>query len=216
MEPTPPTGHTPAFPILPVTNRRNLIIGIAAVVVVIACCSCGLINAVNGNASSGSSSSAAASHVVATHTPAPTATDAPPTATPSPADVFQHLAAVNCNEFSAGGKDPKAVWSPASGTVTVTTTVGEAWDAKGATVEVESIVFDCFKGYYTSPHASAVKDVKVVVNGPLTDAYGNTSTGLYGDAELSRVTAAPFNWKGLDYQTAWDNNIYDDQFMRSN
>lgn len=40
--------------------------------------------------------------------------------------------------------------------------------------------------------------------GSTTDKYGNESTGAWGTAVLYPETGAKFNWKNLDYRTAWD------------
>ena len=94
-------------------------------------------------------------------------------------------------------------------------TLGEQLDLSGAQGSVKVAVFDCFQGFYTSPHARFLQDVHIAVNGPVTDTYGNNSTGLYGSADLTRATAAQFNWDNLDPFAAWDNHIYDAQYVRS-
>lgn len=49
--------------------------------------------------------------------------------------------------------------------------------------------------------------VTVRVFGPVTDKYGNTSNGQWAVAALTKRTELRFNWKGLDYASAWQ--VYD-------
>lgn len=214
-------------------RQRPILAGVAALIVLcVACAACGgIVQGISGAGQTAGGANHAGGQSVAhisepTATPAPTATIGPtatpaPTITPQPTvdpvvaeqQAVQHLASVNC-DFTT--KSVKATFTPNGGTVQVVATVGTQWDTGAAQTTVESLVFDCFKGFYTSPHAAFVQDVHVEVDGPLVDAYGNSSTGLYGNADLSRTTAQPFNWDNLDYATAWNNHIYDSQYVRSN
>lgn len=157
----------------------------------------------------------ATSTAVVNATPLPTARPQP-TATPAPTftpvQVYDAIAQANCNFLTAS---VTTSWDAAHATVSVTAQVGPQWDVSALHTTVENIVFDCFKSFYTSPQASAVQWVDVVVKGPVTDAYGNNTIGIYGEADLSRVTARPFNWANLDYLQAWNNDIYDSQWERN-
>ncbi len=141
-----------------------------------------------------------------------TATPAIPTQTPSAAERYDAIAQMNCNFLA---DSVKSHWDATHATVFVTAQVGPQWDMTALHTTVENIVFDCFKGFYTTPAASAVQAVDVTVKGPITDAYGNSSIGVYGEADLERATERPFNWANLDYQQAWSNFIYDSQWERN-
>jgi hypothetical protein len=141
----------------------------------------------------------------------PTPTTAAPTPTPTTAQQFDAIAQTHCAFVGS----VTSRWDAAHATIYVTTSVRPQWDISALHVTVENIVFDCFKGFYTAPSARAVQSVDVTVNGPITDAYGNTTIGVYGEADLERATARPFNWANLDYQQAWNNGVYDSQWERN-
>lgn len=230
----PPTGGNQYLARVNAFRRqRPVLAGVAALIAVcVVCAICaGVVQGISGAGQTAGAVSNAGSQFTThnsgpTATPKPTATKGPtatpiPTITPQPTvdpvlaeqQTVQHLASVNC-DFTTNSV--KATFTPNGGQVNVVATVGTQWDTGAAQTTVESLVFDCFKGFYTSPHATFVQSIHVEVDGPLVDAYGNSSTGLYGDADLSRTTAQPFNWNGLDYSTAWSNHIYDSQYVRSN
>lgn len=56
------------------------------------------------------------------------------------------------------------------------------------------------------------QSVTVLINGPLTDRYGNITQGLYARAVLTAATAAKFNWSNLGIEMAWDD--YDSAYLR--
>lgn len=158
---------------------------------------------------------AATATALANSTPAPTSLPAP-TATPAPtltpAQTYDAIAQANCNFLTAS---VTSRWDAAHATVSVTAQAGPQWDINALHTTVENIVFDCFKAFYTSSGTNAVQWVDVTVTGPLTDAHGNNVIGDYGQANLSRASARPFNWGNLDYLQAWNNGIYDSQWERN-
>lgn len=172
-------------------------------------------SAVSAGAATQTASAAYTSALDATSTAAPNATPAP-TATPeptfSPAQTYDAIAQANCNFLAVS---VRSTWNAAHATVSVTAQVGPPWDINALHTTVENIVFDCFKAFYTSPETSAVQWVDVSVKGPVTDSYGNNTIGLYGQADLSRASARPFNWDNLDYLQAWNNGVYDSQWERN-
>lgn len=218
--PAPNYGGQPPYGQPPANTRRIpqlkrwqwIAAGVGALVIV--CCLCdSIVSAMNNSGgASTTQTKLAASSTGPTATPQPTATKAP-IATPNPQAVYTNLAQQNCKDTS--GDPITTKWDPASQTVTITTTMGETWDVNSMQIAVKSDVFNCFHGFYSSPHATQVQDVVVTINGPIVDQYGNSSTGLYGSAELTRQTASKFQWNNIDYETAWDNNDYDNQFVRT-
>jgi hypothetical protein len=93
-----------------------------------------------------------------------------------------------------------------NGKVTVTVTLpNPSWDVSSTQTVCKADVFNEMKALFTS--RLNINEVEVTINGPVTDSYGNNTTGQYADADLTLATAQLFNWDNLDYDTAW--NDYD-------
>lgn len=68
-------------------------------------------------------------------------------------------------------------------------------------VEVQQDTYSIFDALY----ASNLKPDQVTVRtfGSCTDKYGNSSTCQWSVAVLTKQTEKLFNWKGLEYESAW-------------
>lgn len=149
-------------------------------------------------------------------TPVPTDTPAPPTPTP---DLNTETGMVAYIKSVLSGVT-------LSGSVTSVTAEGEVLhvteyidgnsvlDNSAAKSDVQNDSFTIQKAIWTDGRLKGnVSVVYVDIQSDLTDAYGNTSKGDIGRANLMAGTAAKFNWSGLSAQDAWNNQDYDSQWM---
>lgn len=139
----------------------------------------------------------------ATPTPEPSPTPTPPpTVQQQLQDIMQH-ADLTYGTRKATNYDAKAN----SVVVIYYIPHDEVWDKAN---EVSQIKINCFatlKALWQSHLTGDFTDTKVVVQGDLEDAYGNTSVGNVGTCELFKDTARKFNWDNMDQDSAWE--VYD-------
>jgi hypothetical protein len=149
-------------------------------------------------------------------TPIPTDTPVPPTPTPN-LSTEAGLVAYTKNVLSG---------VTLSGSITSVTAEGEVlhvteyidgngvWDNSAAKTDVQDDSFTIQKAIWTDSKLKPnVSVVYVDIQSDLTDAYGNTSKGDIGRANLMADTAAKFNWNNLSAQDAWNNQDYNSQWM---
>lgn len=147
---------------------------------------------------------------------APGATGSPvrtPTATPTAEQRVAALAQRAANDralqsvsatFDAGS-GPSGGQTDAGMAVTLTATLAgpvPATDAEVAAQErVKTLSFRMERALWTS--GMRLREVKVLVNGPIYDDYADLTTGPYGAADLSAATATRLDWPTLTPDTAW-------------
>lgn len=88
------------------------------------------------------------------------------------------------------------------GVLDVTAVLGTAWDSNSAKENVKLTTMQIMESVWKS--GMYLTKVTVAVEGPLVDKYGNSSTGAWGIATLTRETASKFNWANLDQDSTWD------------
>lgn len=72
----------------------------------------------------------------------------------------------------------------------------------------DDIQVDCY-AIFDAMYKSSLHIQQLTINlfGNVTDKYGNSSKGEIAMAMLTKQTEEKFNWKGLEFWTAWD--VYD-------
>ncbi|EFH85667.1 hypothetical protein [Ktedonobacter racemifer] len=149
-------------------------------------------------------------------TPVPTDTPVPPTPTPNlkttrgvEAYVTQLL-----GSGIGGAQVTKVTYDPDQKSLEVYFYQDAFWDNGSAKTEIE---FDCFNVLKDIWMDNTLKGMLTFVTfhlqSKLTDVYGNSSTDDIGRATLTKDTASKFHWDNLSEQDAWNNQIYDDQWM---
>lgn len=78
---------------------------------------------------------------------------------------------------------------------------------------IETNSYDVEQAIWTSKLKGVVGTVVVHTQGDLVDKYGNNVKGEVGTVTLKADTAKLFNWNNLTFDKAWDNQIYDNQWM---
>jgi hypothetical protein len=87
------------------------------------------------------------------------------------------------------------------------------WDHSTAKTMIETDSFNIEQALWKSQLGSVEPAIYVNIQSDLTDQYGNPTVDDMGTVALSYDTEQKFNWSGLDYQTAWDNQDYDQQWL---
>jgi hypothetical protein len=186
-------------------GQRNaaILAGVAGLLVVCACCAS--LSAVTGSGDSGNGSARSSSRVTAGPTAPPTARPAP-TATLTPQQTLTRLvtSVANTHDYTV------TVALQDGGVVIVTETLKPNSIAASSLIKLD--MFTIQRTLWTKWHGP-LTEVDVNVEGPLQDAYGNVSTGLYAHTQLTAATASLFNWANLDQDSAW--NVYDAAYIRS-
>ena len=88
-------------------------------------------------------------------------------------------------------------------TVVVQITLNEALDKGSARAMIQENCFNVEKALWTARIAS-LNDVDLAFRGPAVDKFGNNSIAPYGVCDLTKATAAKFNWDNLSPPAAWD------------
>jgi hypothetical protein len=94
--------------------------------------------------------------------------------------------------------------------VRVSATVGWGSDIATSQEQVKTICLRAQAALWTSGFAP--RQVTVLVLGPVYDDYGDATTDTYGTALLTASTAARFDWRGVNPDSAWE--AYDVVFLR--
>lgn len=203
------------------SRRTQILLGVAAVI--LACSGLTVVFAQFAppavpSTGQGAPTATVASTPAATSTPRPRPTATHPVApTPTPT-VEQRLHAVARAAINASLEGPQVTqlaqsYDAATKTGTLTVTVGEQINLGAGQLTTKEIAFDLQQAIWRDQHGMGLQELDVVVLGPTQDQYGNTTTGKYGEADLTAATAALFNWGNLDAETAWGD--YDFVFLIS-
>lgn len=134
-----------------------------------------------------------------------------PTPTPQPTPTTEQQLLSIAQKSGALGKNMTVKYSASSNTAKITETIGVAWSKASAKRDIQFDCFDIQKAVWTSQ--MHVSGIEVDILGPLVDKYGNESTGLIGTCTLLDTTAQKVNWSNLSPRIAWQNQIYDDQWL---
>jgi hypothetical protein len=93
----------------------------------------------------------------------------------------------------------------------VTITIGAAPDVTTAQSRVMSLCFQVERALWTSN--PALREVKVIVLGPIRDDYSNIIDDAYGVSDVLAPTAAKLPWNTLTPESAWIH--YDATWLRA-
>ena len=92
-----------------------------------------------------------------------------------------------------------------NGTVTIEDNLGETWDNGTFILLGKEHTFDAFQSVYGCN--VYVASATINIQGPVTNAYGHTSTITLMTATLTLQTEQMFVWSNLDQNSAW--KVYD-------
>lgn len=92
----------------------------------------------------------------------------------------------------------------------ITLTIGAAPNLATAQARVMSLSFQVQKAVWASN--PALREVKVIVLGPIRDDYANIIDDAYGVSDLFAPTAATLSWSVLTPESAWGH--YDSTWLR--
>ena len=93
---------------------------------------------------------------------------------------------------------------------TITLTIVAAPNVNAAQERVMTLCYEVQKALWTSD--SSLREVKVIVLGPLRDDYADIIEDAYGVADVQAATATKLSWNSLSPQSAW--NHYDSTWLR--
>lgn len=92
----------------------------------------------------------------------------------------------------------------------ITLTVGAAPDVATAQAWVMSLCFHVQQAVWASD--PSLREVKVIVLGPIRDDYANIIDDAYGVSDVLATTAASLQWSTLNPASAWSR--YDNTWLR--
>jgi hypothetical protein len=92
----------------------------------------------------------------------------------------------------------------------ITLTIGAAPDVATAQARVMTLCFQVQKAVWASN--PSLREVKVIVLGPIRDDYANIIEDAYGVSDMMAPTAAKLQWSALTPESAWSR--YDNTWMR--
>jgi hypothetical protein len=92
----------------------------------------------------------------------------------------------------------------------ITLTIGAAPDVAAAQMRVMTLSFQVQKAVWASN--PALREVKVIVLGPIRDDYSNIIDDAYGVSDVFAPTAAKLSWSALTPESAWTR--YDSTWLR--
>lgn len=138
-----------------------------------------------------------------TQTPSPTPTSTP-IVTGSLASVVGPV---------VGGRAQRIVTSYDASTqqATITLTIAAAPTVNAAQERVMTLCYEVQKALWTSD--SSLREVKVIVLGPLRDDYADIIEDAYGVADVLAPTGTKLSWGNLSPQSAWSR--YDNTWLRA-
>lgn len=93
---------------------------------------------------------------------------------------------------------------------TITLTIGAAPNVHAAQSQVMTLCFQVQKALWASD--PSLREVKVIVLGPIRDDYADIIEDAYGVADVLAPTAAKLQWSALSPASAW--NHYDNTWLR--
>lgn len=149
-----------------------------------------------------------------TNTPAPTDTPVPPTPTPN-LNTDSGVVAYAKNILSGLSPHGSITQVDNNGGLHVVDYISSKMFLSNSAAR-DDVQQDCFfieQALWTSRLNLVEPAIYVDVQSDLVDKYGNSSRGDIGKVALSRDTEKKFNWANLDYQTAWNNKIFDQQWL---
>lgn len=94
---------------------------------------------------------------------------------------------------------------------TITLTIGAAPDVAAAQARVMELCYRVQKAVWTSN--PSLREVKVIVLGPIHDDYADIIEDAYGVADVLAPTATKLSWDALSPEAAWSR--YDNTWMRA-
>lgn len=134
-----------------------------------------------------------------------------PAATPTPV-VSGPLGSVVASAVGTLAQRITADYDTSAQQAKVTLTVGAAPDVATAQSRVMTLCFQAQKAVWAS-HPS-LREVKVIVLGPIRDDYANIIDDAYGVSDVLAPTAAKLQWSALTPESAWSR--YDNTWLRPN
>lgn len=93
---------------------------------------------------------------------------------------------------------------------TITLTIAAAPNVNAAQERVMSLCYDVQKALWTGD--PSLREVKVIVLGPLRDDYADIIEDAYGVADVLAPTGTKLSWGGFTPQSAWSR--YDNTWLR--
>lgn len=155
-------------------------------------------------------------------TPTPTDTPVPPTPTPTPIDLttYQGVEAYtkniidNMSTVSFGQLD-RVAYATNTKELQVTFYISsdQVLDDNHMKDMIKINCYNVEQTIWTSRLKGVINQAIVHIQSDLVDRYGNESKGEVGNVVLTAATAKLFNWNNLNFNSAWDNETYDRQWM---
>ncbi len=137
---------------------------------------------------------------------------AAPTSTPTRQERYALIAR---QALGSDARRTDATYDAASGTLTVTATLGgdvpiSPADINAAHERTKSLCFRAQRALWTSD--PGLRGLQVVVQGPTFDDYGDPYLAQYGAAGVTAETAGRLAWSSLTADSAW--SAYDSAWLR--
>lgn len=139
----------------------------------------------------------------------PRAQGGAPTATPTPviegplAGVVGPVAGSLANRITTS-------YDASTQQAKITLTIGAAPNVTTAQARVMTLCFQVQRAVWASN--PSLREVKVIVLGPIRDDYANIIEDAYGVSDVLAPTAAKIQWSALTPESAWSH--YDNTWMR--
>lgn len=137
------------------------------------------------------------------HTPAPSPTSAPILTGP--------LASVVGPVVGGRARRITTSYDASAKQATITLTIAAAPNVNAAQERVIALCYAVQKALWTSD--PSLREVKVIVLGPLRDDYADIIEDAYGVADVLAPTGTKLSWNTLSPQAAWDH--YDNTWLRA-
>lgn len=139
----------------------------------------------------------------ATACSAPSGPGAIAAGTPTPTPTTAQRIAALATKAGAGLAQPiQTAYSPQDGAVHVSAKMGWPPDVPTGQERVKTLCFRVQHALWTS--GVPLRDVSILVVGPVIDDFGDTTTDTYGVVDLTAAAAARLDWPTLTADTAWD------------
>lgn len=134
-----------------------------------------------------------------------------PAATVAPTAVIEGpLASVVAPTAASLARRISTSYDTSTQQANITVTIAAAPDVSTGQARVMSLCFAVQKAVWTSN--PSLREVKVIVLGPIHDDYGDIIDAPYGTSDVFAPTAAKLLWNTLTPESAWSR--YDNTWMR--
>ncbi|GHO45166.1 hypothetical protein [Ktedonospora formicarum] len=155
-------------------------------------------------------------------TPYPTDTPVPPTPTPTPVNLKTHqgveayaTSVIDHMKMSPYGQFEGVAYTQKTKQLQLLFYIPSSTVLNGNHLKnmIESNCYDVEHAIWTSKLKGVVSTVAVHIQSDLVDRYGHNSKGDAGYVVLKANTEKRFVWDNLSIEDAWNNQIYDEQWL---